>query len=561
MNRLSRTKTRRTVLGLELLEDRDVPTGTVTVGLTGGVLSLTGDDRDNIITNLKVEASQVTVTPDATTDVGAGAGNPKVFLGTATSLSAVLKGGGDGLTIDPASDFILTGAASIDLGDGGNALTMKTSGKIELGSLVVKGGEGLNAIAIQAGAGLGKVTGVASINSIGESFLVMTEMNFSGTSGLLVSSGGAATGAYGNVTVAKTMTMALAGDGGSQTFGGCTLGGLKATGALAFITLDTTTVNGSVSISSSLITSFTTANNVKLTGDLTLSGVSYGAQATLAGTFEANNVKLTSTSGDVILTATGTFKTAGSLTLVGRNTEANFNGVTDDHGNVTNTISATIGGNLTVSGKFRSKVLFGTTALSEVHGNVTMTGGFTQNLFFTNELFKVDMNVLLTLGSFKNTVSIGDITQTVPILGSLTIKGGKGDDRVTLLNVAVTGITSINLGSGSDFLDIDLGSTFTGTFLADMGTGDDVLGMAHLVDATAPVTFNGKATIKMGSGNDWMILGLGTGGTASTKVNFNGVGSLIDGGTNYNEFDDGPTMNYSGLTFGTSILNFIDPTP
>ena len=44
-----------------------MPAGAIAVAISSaGVLSLTGDDQPNGITTLKVEAAQVTVTPDAT---------------------------------------------------------------------------------------------------------------------------------------------------------------------------------------------------------------------------------------------------------------------------------------------------------------------------------------------------------------------------------------------------------------------------------------------------------------------------------------------------------------
>src|SRR5262249_4682449 len=146
-------------LRFEPLEGRAVPTGNVTASLIGGRLTITGDDQDNALT-LLVTATEATVaSADGTTTVN---GQAAVTLpGAATSLSANLHGGDDTLAIDPNSDFVLTGAAAINLGDGTNTLNLTTTGRLSLGSLAVTSGPGSNLVTLNPAAG-GTVTGPAS---------------------------------------------------------------------------------------------------------------------------------------------------------------------------------------------------------------------------------------------------------------------------------------------------------------------------------------------------------------------------------------------------------------
>ena len=43
-----------------------MPTGNVTAAISGGVLTLTGDDLNNVV-SIEITATKVIVTPDATT--------------------------------------------------------------------------------------------------------------------------------------------------------------------------------------------------------------------------------------------------------------------------------------------------------------------------------------------------------------------------------------------------------------------------------------------------------------------------------------------------------------
>ncbi|HEX3146802.1 MAG TPA: hypothetical protein VHR66_01795 [Gemmataceae bacterium] len=161
--RLSQSAPRgRTYLSVCALESRSQPAGIVTASLVNGVLTLTGDDAANVITNLNLGAGTTTITPDATTtidDLGvAGPGTvntPVSITGIVTSLKVAMKGGNDSITSDPAAPISLASGIAIDLGDGNNVFNFTTSTKIDLASVSVKAGDGNDTFTIRGGAGLG----------------------------------------------------------------------------------------------------------------------------------------------------------------------------------------------------------------------------------------------------------------------------------------------------------------------------------------------------------------------------------------------------------------------
>ena len=135
----------RAPLRLVELEPRDTPAGTVTASLVGGVLALTGDDAGNVI-RLAQAGADITVTGDATTAIIGGPTFPNV-----RSIWAVLKGGDDAVSLaSPA--LALAGWSTFDVGDGNNSLSLIATGKLSLGPLLVKAGDGDDVVAISGSA-------------------------------------------------------------------------------------------------------------------------------------------------------------------------------------------------------------------------------------------------------------------------------------------------------------------------------------------------------------------------------------------------------------------------
>jgi len=491
----------RSVLSLQPLEGRLVPAGNITASVSAtGLLLMTGDADANDVT-VTVTPTNVTLTGNAGTTVN-GSATPAV-LGLVKSIKADLKGGNDTLSIDGTASFSVPGAVGITLGDGDNTLNLVTTGKIDLGALTIKAGDGSDTVNIQGGAGLGsQVKGAASFNyANGGSSTNLTEMRFG--VGLTV----VATDAVGipnevigtNTTVVKTVSANLGNSVPSVVhFIDSAIGGLKLTGNSVLGILQNTNVTGSIS---------------------------------LKGVFQADlQVEATTVTGSVSLTA------------------PNPNFSADGTG-------STINGNLLLNGVTGwTATSFQSTSLTEVKGNVTITGGWFNDQFTANGNLKVGKNLTFTLNGGDNTVEIGDGLAAVTIGGNLKYKGGAGADAITLNRVtltgatATTGFTSIQTLGGNDTLAIDFGSTFTRTFTADLGTGNDTIVMAQALGAPGPVTFNGTAKILAGIGDDELFLGLdaGSGGDANSRVAFNGRGNVVDGGDGF-DFDSG-TGQFTGVT-------------
>jgi hypothetical protein len=521
---------------LELLEGREVPAGAITASISHGKLTITGDDQADGLT-LWVTPISVVFTPDDATSVNGLAPQTVLILpGTVTSLSARLAGGNDSLSIDATNDFVLTGTAAIDLGDGKNTLNLTTTGHITLGSLAVTSGDASNTVTVSAGAGLGTVTGPASFSfgAGGGDQVTLNEMKFLGATGLKVTAGkgGGIAAQATNVTVAKTLSINTGNAPGAvQTFTGSSLGGLALTGTAPYFILDSSTVKGNVS-DHATFACLGGLNDTVVTGDVTITAGFEGALVT-SGNASARNVSI-----------------SGGIVGVGQVTGK----------------STTISGRLSVTGGVATVVSFATTGLSEVKGNVVVRGGGILTSLQSTGQFKADRNVTVTSGDGPTSVTIGDTTAAAAILGNLTIKASGGPATVGLTDLTVGKATRITAGGGVDGLTID-GSTFQGAFAADLGGGDDTIAIAQATGMAAPVTFTGRATITAGSGNDTLLLGLATGGPggdAHSRVVVSAPTSRIDGGTGLNTFDgltpDQSPAQYTGLTVN-GFMNWADPTP
>jgi hypothetical protein len=474
-------------LALEPLDGRIVPNGTVVASLsTSGLLTLTGDDDDNVIQDLQVSAGSVTITPDVNTQINtAGTGTPVTLTGTVKSIKANLGGGADSLSIDGASDFSIPGPVALTLGDGDNTLNLVTTGKITLAGLTVTGGDGTDTVAVQGAAG-STIGGTAKFTyGPGGSSTTFDTVAFSGVN---LSAGDATdinnpnSVTSNNVTVAKTFQASMGNSFPSDVdFTGSTIGGLKVSGQSVESLMTTTTVNGNI------------AYKAGYSCDIQADG----------------------------LTVTG----GVSETAPQPNFEATGNGTT-------------IGKNLSLTGTGWTNVLFSTASLSEVKGGVTVKGGWFDDSFEADGNFKVDKNVSLTLNGGDNAVILGDNSSAVTILGSVSIKTGDGNDQVTFDQAAVSGTVAMKLAGGTDVLTVEDGSTFAKTFQADTGSGDDTISMAQNTGAANPVTFTGKVTITAGVGNDTLFLGVDVAdGDVNSKVVFMDGTSIIDGGTGINNFD------------------------
>lgn len=132
--------------------------------MTGGILSLVGDDLDNVVT-FKVETTTLTLTPDKTTDVGKGPGvvNTIALSTPLTAIRATLAGGSDQLTADASVPLVLPTGITAHLGSGNNTLTINTQDTFTLGTVSITAQDGQDDVTIVGKVG-SRMTGPLSIN-------------------------------------------------------------------------------------------------------------------------------------------------------------------------------------------------------------------------------------------------------------------------------------------------------------------------------------------------------------------------------------------------------------
>ena len=127
--------------------------------------------------------------------------------------------------------------------------------------------------------------------------------------------------------------------------------------------------------------------------------------------------------------------------------------------------------------------------------------------------------------------------------GNLTFKSGSGSDTTKLARLEVAGTTIVTTGAGADQVYLLGGTKFAGPVTVDAGAGADLVSIATaLPDSNNPggppafpagtVEFDAKATVKLGAGNDRLVLGDAT--DANGIVTFGPSGTM--------EADGGPSL-------------------
>lgn len=385
----------RVRLRLDPLEARLTPAGTVTPTQSGGVLTLTGDDDANQIVLTQVGTTMV-VSPQGTTIINGGVTFPNV-----TSIKTVMKGGNDEVSISGLDPFTLTGAATFDLGDGNNVLTLDTTDTLSLASLTVKAGDGTDAVTVNGNVSA-KVTGNASLNlGAGGTALTFTNVEFQGPAGLKVT----------------------ATDGNDQM----TLTGIQATGPVAV-----SAGNGSLGV-------FVGGGNF---GSLSFSGggssplvPDEGIAVNAIGPTVAGAVKLTSTAGaDLALTGGG----YGSLSVTAGPLA---------EGRVTFDGGANVNGGLTVKG-LDAQLTLNTGSNIMVSGDVAVLGTrFGQANISGSTLLARSLQVT---GSLPPALAGGPVTitgSTLTVSKDISVKGKEADfvidnSSVNARNISLTGTES-----------------------------------------------------------------------------------------------------------------------
>lgn len=543
----------------------------VVATLSRGVLTLTGDDANNVIRLAQV-GTDITVTGTNTIIEGG-----PTFIGV-TSIKTVMKGGDDVITINPLTPFSLAGAATFDLGDGSNTLSLITTGLLSLGSLTVKAGDGGDQVAI-SGAATSTVTGNASLNlGAGGTDVTLNSLQVLGGGGLKVNATdgddtlnltavqvtraiNASTG-NGSLTVNST--------GGTYGSMSLTAGGKTPADPSQGVALDvdTTTVTKALKLSSKAGAQFNmnggTMGSVSVTaGKLGTAEVNLSGSPTVNGGF---TVKGAVTEFNVVAgtpTINGNLKVTGTTNTLARmfpTSVVNIGGSVSAQGGsgamsfIVEGTSLTVAKTLTVKSQSNTLIQLTPTAASQITGNVSLTSGVEDDVMTINSNVGFVGHLTISAGAGNNDITLGSNTANLAITRNLSVTTLGGDDVIRLNRTAVTGTTKVKSGAGSDLLDITGPATFTGSTTIDLGAGDDQWSVANNVGTTTgPVTFTGKVNAKLGAGNDTLILGLlpAFGGNANTLVAFAAPsGNKVDGGTGLNLFDTG-TAQTTG-TFATA---------
>lgn len=588
-------------LVIELLEPKVAPAGTVIASIAGGVLTLTGDTLNNLITVTETLPDHFTIVGTAGTLIKLGAAAPVAnveFDGQVDAIKVDLKDGNDEVTLTTVS---VTKDVTISQGLGNNVATLAD---LNLGgNLLVLGGSGADTVAfngtllVGGNAALTLGDGANSVTESASQLTVLGALNYTG--GTAVDTLGLTpTGSLQLGSIAVNLGI----NAGSATFNAGT--SLVVGGAVSLTSLD----HASAIVSFGLGASFQVLVGGVLTvkngvGDNNLS-VTAGEGVRIGGAVSVTN-GLASTSSSVIFTSPVLALEAGVTIKNGNGVFTNsLNGGLDVTGNVvitngnsgagttTNSIAGNaidISGGLKVvngSGTYNSLVSAGDVALgggilfsTAASGGLGATTNFINALVldcasvtftngagrFTNQLSandgRITGNVAITTGDATGTV---DTSVGVPSIGgSLTIKNGNGDftNSITSSILHVGGNLSVTNGTAST----SISTTISGTLL-DVDGGVSIKNgdgnVSNAINASV-VDIRGSLVITNGSTSGTVANNLGVndnfrvGGNVSL-VNGNGVFTTTIGGGSAAVFIGGNLSmlngSHSSLTASTLIL-------
>jgi hypothetical protein len=200
--------------------------------------------------------------------------------------------------------------------------------------------------------------------------------------------------------------------------------------------------------------------------------------------------------------------TAGTVTVNGGVGEAGFATFGD---------TFTGHGDVSVKGTGLTRVYFQDQTGSQVDGNVSVSSGGDFDSFLAWGPLTVGGNLSVDLGSGANDFETGVNGGATKVTGNVTFTSGNGSDTFELARLEVTGTTTITTGAGTDSVYLLGGTKFTGPITLDTGGGADLVSIAtglpdlnnppNVAYAAGTVEFDAKATIKLGAGNDSLVLG------------------------------------------------------
>ncbi len=374
-----RKSSRRAPLTLQTLERRENPAGNVVTSMAGGVLTLTGTDEAETFTikNGATAGTYVLTGTGLTTIDGAA----NVTTLAATSVKMVLNGGDDTVAADTGFPLTITGALTINGGDGANTVNFTTTASpVTLTSLAYTGGEGFDSLFIGQGTTAGAASTVAGAVAFtpgnGGSDLQLTNTTVGGEvtdkagvgddiitlTQLTANKSVAADLSYGDGTLSASLNTVIA-------------GGLsyKALDGADDVTLNAVAVNGAagVTVAGGIgDANLTTSNTVSVpAGGLSVAATNGFSDIVLAGTLTLlGDFKVNNLSADV---SNGAAVTAANVSLV---TGDSFFVSTSGSG------AWTVKKNLTLSASSPVGVSFGSSTFNNLNLDGTLTATATQSL-------------------------------------------------------------------------------------------------------------------------------------------------------------------------------------
>ena len=534
---------RKSHLSIELLESRENPAGAITASVANGTLTITGDDYDNIFAISRNETGLQIFGTDTLIN---GLASPATFGAVVNSIKVTTLGGADDVSIAPNGDFSLAGSATFDLGDGSNKLTLVTTGHLVLGTLAVKGGDGLDTVQVIGASGSQIGTSALFQYGIGGSNTTLKHLALPGAGQVtLAAADGADTftmddcqtkgvifsGGYGQSSlIIKNSSVGAVTMNGSQGPASVSLvnstaaGTVKAVGPEGIqVSLDAATVNGDVIANGGLYdldsaVGLTVNNVVSVTGKVDVKGYNTTINLQPGSSLTAGF--------DIIWHATDAVTATGNVaSLSARNlTATSPRSVTfAQNGNGS---SLALTGELTANGRVVDLSLWNASVDKSVSVNGSAKASFTTKGGSLDQL----VNVISSVGSA--TLLLGGIG-TMDVGGNVYVSG-KLTTSVGLAGNFKQNVT-VNGGIKEDTFGLGTG-TFSKNVSVNLKDGNNVVGIGNFAQPSPPEIL-GNLTITTGNGNDLVgflchVAGktsLGTGGGTDTLWMY---GSTFDGTVN-----------------------------
>lgn len=310
-----RTSSRRARLQLERLERRENPAGNIQTANVGGILTLTGTDQAEEFTVQSGGAGSFVLTGLNGTKID---GVPSLTTGPATTIKMNLLGGADRVTV---SAVIMTGALTVNAGDGDNQFTLDNSVGV---GVSYAAGEGLDTVLIVSSS----LTGSVSVTGGGGgSSVTISQTNVDGAVSCKAGPGSDALMLTASAVDKDVLFDAGAGGSSATVANTAVVGNLtyKATEGADGLTMTNASVGGKAGV---VFTGGLGAANLTLSasevavGGLTVSGVNNsstvshtGSGSLVGGDLKVSNGSVTVTNGAELLARNVAFTAADALSV------------------------------------------------------------------------------------------------------------------------------------------------------------------------------------------------------------------------------------------------------